>query len=168
MKRSRIGMYIFAVAAICAAPTATAATWYGIDVWPDDSVIFFDSDTVERTPGLVTVWFKSVQLSSADKDGAWSTAYRWRFNCSARTMQALASSDYDNRGKFIKSYNTSGSANPVFPDSVGEGLLKIACDANFPNSTSEERYWKLFSNDVFEVRDAVVRGRNDRIDQAPK
>lgn len=168
MTRAKIGTYLLAVVAICFAPATSAATWYGIDVGTDESLYFFDADTVERSPSAVTVWFKTVRISSADKDGAWSTAYRWRFNCSARTIQVLAWSDYDNGGRFIRSNNNPGTHSPVYPDSTGEGMLQIVCESNFPRDSSEEKYWKLANNDVFETRDAFVRYKNSQIDAAPK
>ncbi|MDP1539169.1 MAG: hypothetical protein Q8L72_00745 [Moraxellaceae bacterium] len=168
MKSSRICAYLIALAALSVAHGAAAATWFGINVSHDEALIFFDADTVERSSNSVTLWVKSVQLSTPDKNGAWSTAYRLKFNCSTRTRQTLAWSDYEDGGKFIRSNNTAGTVAPIYPDSIGEGMLKIVCAAGFPSSTSDEEYWKLFSNDVFEVRDAVVRGRNRSVDTAPK
>ena len=167
MQKARLGSYLLAAAAGCFAPTVEAATWYGMDVISDDSMYFFDADTVERSPGAVVVWVKTVRISSADRHGAWSTAFRWRVNCSARTIQILAFSDYDNSGKFIRSINNPGTASPVYPDSTGEGVLKIACESNFPNDPSPDKYWKLASNDIFEARDAYVRYQNSQIDTAP-
>ena len=167
MRATRTGSYLLAVFASCFASTAAAATWYGIDVISDENMYFFDADTVERRSGTVDVWVKTVRISSADESGAWSTAFRWRFNCSAKTMQGLAWSDYDNSGKFIRSHNNPGSPSPVFPDSTGEGMLKIICEPSFPKDVSEEKYWKLAANDVFEARDAYVRHQKSKIDTAP-
>ena len=156
------------LACVGLSPAATAATWNYISAGNEETLYFFDSDTVERSSNVETLWIKTDQVSSPDKGGAWSTALRWRMNCSARTIQTLAWSDYDNAGNFIRSNNKSGTANLALPDSTGEAVLKIACQANFPRDTSGKDYFILDENDVFRARDKYVRYLNTQSDTAPK
>ena len=168
MNVTRIGAYLVAAATSCFAPGAAAATWYGMDLVTDSSIYFFDADSVKKQSGIIEIWVKTVRISSPDRDGAWATATRWRIKCLDRTIQALASSDYDNSGKFIRAYNNPESPSPAYPDSIGEGMLQIACESSFPDNSTDDKYWKLATDDVFEARDWYVRALSSRIDTAPK
>ncbi|WP_155950986.1 surface-adhesin E family protein [Rhodanobacter sp. OR87] len=159
---------MLAIAASCFTPAIAAATWYATTVASDNSLYFFDADTVERSPDAVVVWVKTVRISSPDEDGAWSVAQRWKFNCPARTVQVLTSSNYDNSGKFIRSNNNLSTPSLVLPDSTAERMLKIACEPSFPSDASSEKYWKLADNDIFEARNVYLHYQNSRIDTAPK
>jgi len=94
---------------------------------------------------------KSVNTTKPDSDGSWATAFRWKINCAKRTIQTLAWSSYGNDGKFIRSGSTPGVESEVVPDSIGEGILKIACEPNFPNDKSGNSYFKLEGIDVFQA-----------------
>ncbi|WP_203415158.1 surface-adhesin E family protein [Pseudoxanthomonas suwonensis] len=133
----------------------------------DKTLYFFDADTVEKSPGGVSVWVKTVRTRQPDTDGSWATAIRWRINCSGRTIQTLSWSTYNNSGEFIESNNKPSSPSPVTPDTTGEAVLKIACGANFPREANKG-YFKLDSNDVFKARDNWVRYQDSQVDTAPK
>lgn len=149
--------------------SAAASTWNYVWVGNDESQIFFDADTVEKLKDkTVLVWIKSVQTSSPDSDGSWATALRWKFNCSKRTLQPLMWSSYDQDGKFIKSNSTPGDESAVIPDSLGEGMLEVACEASFPNDTSGKSYFKLKNNDPMQATKNIVEYKKSQIDRAPK
>ncbi len=95
-------------------------------------------------------------------------AFRWRMNCSKRTLQTLAWSSYAKDGKFMKSGSTPTAEEPTTPDSTGEAMLNIACEANFPRDTSSEKYFKIEGNDVFEATKKFVEYRKSQVDVAPK
>ncbi|WOB06867.1 surface-adhesin E family protein [Piscinibacter gummiphilus] len=145
-----------------------ASSWNWASVGNDETRYFFDADTVEKTRETTTVWVKTVQVSKPDTDGSWSTALRWRFNCSKRTVQSLGWSIYDKDGKFIRSNSNPTSETAVVPDSTGEAMLKIACEANFPRDKSGERYFKLSSNDVFQATRNYAEILKSSEDIAPK
>lgn len=112
---------------------------------------------------------KSVQTEKPDSSGSWATALRWRFNCSKKTIQALAWSSYDREGKFIKSGSTPGIESAAVPDSIGEGTMKVACQTNFPNDTSaNSKYVKIQDNDVFAATRRMVEYKKSQTDNAPK
>jgi len=138
-----------------------------LDAGNDETLYFFDADTVEKSPGAVLVWVKTVQTRQPDKNGSWATAQRWRINCSGRTIQGLSWSTYNNDGEFINSNNKPSSPSPVAPESAGEAVLKIACSTNFPRE-ADKGYFKLDPNDVFKVRDNWVRYKDSQVDTAPK
>ena len=148
--------------------SASASTWNFLWVGNEDTRYFFDADTVEKNRDITTVWIKTVQTTRPDDDGSWATALRWKINCTKRTIQALAMSLYDRDGKFIRSINTIGQESAVIPDSTGEGVLKIACEPNFPRDTSGSKYFKLDSNDVFQATRNYVEMKKSQIDSAPK
>lgn len=162
---------LLAASSISVTTGASAATWYLSAPVNSKTLFFFDADTIERSPESVTLWVKSVETTKPDADGSWSTAQLWKFNCSARTAQSLSWSTYNNSGEFIESYNKPASPKPVVPDSIGEAMLKIFCQPNFPRDTSGNYYFKIDGNDVFKVRDQWVEWvdyQNRQIDLAPK
>jgi len=161
-------MLMLVTSSLALANSAAAATWNYISAGNDRTLYFFDADTVERSPGNVTLWVKTVQTRQPDTDGSWASALRWKLNCSARTIQTLAWSTYNNSGEFISSNNNPSKPQPVIPDSIGEAVLKIACEADFPRNTSGKNYFKLDNNDVFKARDNWVNYQNSHTDLAPE
>ena len=156
--------------ALCSLLTSPvfASTWHFVWVGNDEVRFFFDGDTVERNREITTVWIKTVRTNQADGDGSWASALRWRMNCSKRTIQTLAWSSYAKDGKFLKSNSNPAPEEPTIPDSTGEAILKIACEANFPRDTSGEKYFKLEGNDVFQATKNFVEYRKTQMDVAPK
>ncbi len=149
--------------------SAFASTWNFAWVGNDEVRYFFDADTVVKTRDRnILVWVKMVNTTKADSDGRWSTAARWKINCTKRTIQFLSWSSYGNDGKFLRSGSTPGTESEVIPDSNGEGMLKIACDPIFPNDMSEKNYFKIPGNDVFLATRIYVETMNSKIDNTPK
>jgi hypothetical protein len=148
---------------------AHASTWNFALVGDDEVRYFFDSDTVVKTRDRnILMWVKTVKTTKAYSDGSWSIAYRWKINCSKKTLQTLAWSSYGNDGKFIRSGSTLGVEEEVVPDSVGEAMLKIACESNFPNDKSSNSYFKLEGMDVFQATRNYVEHIKSQVDSAPK
>lgn len=148
---------------------AFASTWFGTASGTDDTLYFFDADSVEKNRGITIIWIKTVQIHRADSsDGSWAAAYRWRINCSKKTIQSLAASTYDQDGKFIKSSPNPGKETDVIPDSTGESMLKLACVADFPKSKSEKGYWRIESNDIFQATRNYAEYLKSQKDTAPK
>ena len=88
-------------------------------------------------------------------------------NCTKRTIQTLSSSTYRADGKFIRSYLPSASADVVVPDSVGAGIIKVVCMADFPKITPATKglYFKISGNDPF----ATTKNFSEmKIDKAPQ
>jgi len=168
MLTRRLQLLTFLMFCSFVANNARASTWNFAWVGNEETRYFFDADTVEKNKEFVTVWIKTVQTTAPDNDGSWAMALRWRMNCSKRTILSLASSTYDKDGKFIKSATPSGSETPVIPDSTGEAMLKIACEANFPRDSSGDRYFKLNGIDVFQATRNYVDMRKSQVDSAPK
>ena len=168
MSKKTLSLLLIAGASFFFQVTAFAATWNFTWVSSDDTRYFFDSDTVEKSKNVVIIWVKTVQIRQVEKDGSWSTAYRWRINCPKRTIQTLAWSTYDDAGKFIKSGSNPSAEDLVTPDTTGDAMLKVACAANFPRDTSEKYYFKLDNVDVFQATKNYEVYRKSRIDTAPK
>jgi len=131
---------------------AHASTWNYLNAGNDNARYYFDGDTVDKIKDrTVSLWIKSVQTKKADSDGSWATAYRWKISCANRTIQTLTSSNYDQNGAFMNSASIAGPVSVAVPDSVGEAIMKIACEPNFPNDTSGNSYFKIIGNDVFKT-----------------
>lgn len=156
----------------CLAGGGQAATWNVFQrAWNQQTVYFFDSDTVEKQGEAVTVWIKYVRDLSlpAEQDGSHASAMRTQYNCVKRTSQPLAMSIYDKNHDFIRSSNRAGEAQPVLPDSIGEEILKVVCAKDFPNSKSEKDYYKVKNNDIFAHTSGFYEFyKTQRVDQAPK
>lgn len=148
---------------------AFASTWYFLWVGNDEVRSFFDADTIEKTRDRnILLWLKTVNTTKANSDGSWSMAFRWKIGCSKRTVQTLAWSSYGSDGKFIRSGSNPEAASEVIPDSMGEAILKIACEPVFPNDKSGNSYFKLEGIDVFQATKNYVEVRKLQIDSAPK
>ena len=148
--------------------SAFASTWHFTWVGNDDARYFFDAETVEKNRDITTLWIKTVRTNTPDNDGSWATALRWRLNCSKRTIQTLAWSTYAKDGKFIKSNSTPDQETPVVPDSTGESMLKLACEAGFPRDGSGSKYVKVEGNDVFQATKNLIEYQKSQVDVAPK
>jgi len=149
-------------------PSANASSWNYIWAGNEDTVYFFDADSIERGNNTLTLWLKTVQTKKAESDGSWSTAMRWKINCTQRTILPLAYSIYDANGKFIRSINKPGEETSVIPDSTGEAVLKVVCEPNFPRDTSGKKYFKIPGNDIFQATRIYSDALNSQIDTAPK
>lgn len=147
---------------------AHASSWNSVAVGSRDSAYYFDADTVEKTKGVVTVWVKTVQYTKANPDGSQAMAMRWKFNCAKKTIQTLASSTYDADGKFIRSMQGPWEADVVYPDSVGEAMLNISCETNFPTNKPSYKYFKIESNDVFQATKNYAEMMKKVTDTAPQ
>lgn len=166
----KTGIFLSALLSLFGA-SAFASEWNSfLSVKNDNAEFFFDAESVNKTKDSVTLWVKTVQKSLPHDDGSWSTAYNWQMNCQKRTIKLLSRSTYDSANKLIKSSSGSGSENSVVPDSVGEGILKVACMADFPRKTpaTKNSYSKIVDNDIFEATKFFVEYKKNKTDNAPK
>lgn len=157
------------VALILASSMSTASTWNTYSrAYNDESIFFFDADTVSRSGENVTIWTKYVKTKSPDSDGSWATAQRMIINCSKRTTQTLTSSVYERDGKFMKTFPQAGRVIEVVPDSISEEILKTSCASDFPKNQSKKNYFPVKNNDVFEFTKNFVDYLDSLKDTAPK
>ena len=143
--------FIVAVALLICSSVANAANWYMFSSnYSNDSLFFFDHDTVTRHGDEVTLWEKYVRdLDKPDTDGSYSTAMKVTYSCSKRTSRHHTYSTYDKNGDFIRSSQFPGEVTDIVPDSVGEGLLKVVCGKNFPREKAKGDYFPVKYNDIF-------------------
>lgn len=160
MKLSKKALPIIATLTICGA--ANASSWNWTTIGNDEKDYYFDAESVVRTGNVVILWIKAVQ-----QDLTGSTAIRWRFNCTAKTVHPLGYSDYDSQGKFVKS-GPEGREQAVVPDSVADAFLKISCDPAFPKTNKDSDFGKIFDNDVLAAQKRVNAYRKSKIDSAPQ
>lgn len=149
--------------------SAYASNWHYVVVGNDETYFYFDADTIEKNKDrTILLWIKTVQATKPEKDGSWASAYRWKINCSKNTIQTQMWSTYDQNGNFLKSSSTIGIEAGVFPDSTGEGMLKIACTPSFPNEKSGTKYFKLENNDPLLWTRNFVEFNKSQVDNAPR
>lgn len=149
--------------------SAFASSWNYAWIGNDDATYYFDAETVQKNPNkTILVWVKYVRNTTPENDGSWATASRWSLSCSKRTLQSLQSSAYDRDGKFIKSYPKPSDEQVVVPDSIGEAMLKLACEPTFPNDKSGKFYVKLDDNDPFAATKRLIEYKQSQQDNAPK
>ena len=160
---------VLAAMVLCSV-TAHAGTWYVFsDIDADDTVFFFDSETVARQGDEVTFWAMAVQKAdSPNPDGSYSTAAKWTYSCSKRTAQELTVSAYDRTGQFIRADPNPGKARDVISGSVGATILKTVCASDFPQDKSEKHYSRIGDNNVYRAAKAVFASRGaQETDPAP-
>ena len=130
---------------------------------------YFDRDTVIKTSISTTLWVKVVtDTTQEQKDGIYSMALKYLYNCNALTLQVLSSASYDKAGKFINSFNEPRIAQNIIPGSIGEDLLKAVCAPDFPKSKSRDVYFPLEGSDLFENTNQYFEYSRSRVDPAPK
>lgn len=168
MNRIAHNFMLAAALIFCTNSKVQASAWHFMWVGNHETRYFFDAESIERSRDLITAWVKTVQVKQPEKDGSWATAFRWRFNCTKRTVQILGWSTYDKDGKFIRSNQNTGPESAVVPDSTGEAALKIVCEPSFPQDTSGTKYFRLPTNDVFQTTKIYADTINSNIDNAPK
>ena len=162
-------MFAALVLGLTSTVSAYASNWHYAAVGNDDTKYFFDAETIEKTKDrTMLLWVKTVQTKKHDSDNSWSSSYRWKLNCTKRTIQTMMWSTYDQDAKFIRSNGNPSSETLVLPDSTGEAMLKIACEPSFPNDKSGRKYFKLDNNDPFLSTRNLVSHENSQVDQAPK
>jgi len=110
---------------------AYAASWIYVGTTDDNSVKYYDADTLRRSGSQVTVWQK-LDYARNKKVRARMSLTLQRYDCVNRTFTSLSSTDYFSDGS---SHSTTWrtfeqEANPVIPESIGEATLNAVCSAN--------------------------------------
>lgn len=148
---------------------ATASTWNVFNhAFNDDTLFYFDADTVQKQSDTVTLWLKYVKLIKADSDGSWSTAMKYTLTCSTRKYQVFASSTYDKDGKFMASNSNPGTQKDITPDSLIEEMHKVSCQKDFPKNKSREKYFPVDDNNIFAHSKRYVEYVESKKDAAPQ
>ena len=110
-----------------AAP-AYAANWVYVTTDPDNTVYYYDFDTIQRSGNQVTFWQKADH--SRDKTVKQrETRTRYRYDCAMRTHTLLQLTFYypdGNNQTFI--WNTyEQKTREIIPDTSGEAILETVC-----------------------------------------
>ena len=147
---------------------AYASSWYITHIIDTEMAYYFDADTVEKDRDIATVWLKRVNRTAPDVSGAWATASRTQMDCKKRTIQTLSVVTYGQEGKLIGSTNYPGDVVFVAPDSIGEALLKMVCEPDFPNDKSGKEYFDLQGIDPLEATKQLNESAKGQADSAPR
>ena len=115
-------------ALVMAATPAFAANWVYIDQSTENTVYYYDSDTIQRSGNLVTVWEKYDYRRNKTVKYR-ERKQRSRFNCEERTVIILdfVTSYPDGR---IEAFNVppyQQKAITIPPDTVVEDIFKAVC-----------------------------------------
>ena len=120
-----LGVVCFALTPI--AP-AYAANWVYVDADADNTVVYYDADTIQRSGDQVLVWVRYDH--SRDKtEKARETKVRAIYDCAARTFISRAAITYFPNGNVdtfeVPSYQQRSFS--VVPGSIAEALLEAVC-----------------------------------------
>ena len=109
---------------------AYAANWVYVVTDPDNAVVYYDSDTLQRTGDEVIVWVKwdhSRDKTVKERESKDRAIY----DCSAGTRTVLSIWDYFPNGEVnsIEYKPSEQTAKSVPPDSMGETIMQAVCAA---------------------------------------
>jgi hypothetical protein len=93
---------------------------------------------------------------------------RREYSCSKRTTRLLSLSTYGKDGEFIRSYPEQKEVSEIVPGTVGEEILKVVCQKDFPTNHSEKDYAITLGNDPLASTKSYVEWRKSKQDTAPK
>lgn len=105
-----------------------AANWVYVATDRDNTVFYYDSDTIQRSGNQVTVWIK--QDHSRDKTvKERESISRYRYGCAEKTLTRLQLTNYYPNGTMdtviVKPYEQEELAIP--PGTVAASLLEAVC-----------------------------------------
>jgi hypothetical protein len=143
---------MLAAALILSSGLAHAATWNVFAMHDAKALYFFDSDTVVRSGGTVTLWNKQVNnASNPNADGSYSTAFMQSFDCARRETRILSMVTYDKNRERMRTYRTPGRVMHVASDAGAlDYLLSAACLPDFPASAKGTTYYRARNNDEYQ------------------
>jgi hypothetical protein len=114
--------------AVMPAAPAYAANWVYVTTSNQKADFYYDSDTIQRSGNIVTVWEK-YDLSRVATTKERTRISRYRYDCAERTSTLLASNVYYPNGEVksftYKAYEQEEEA--VAPDTVTEAVLEAVC-----------------------------------------
>ena len=119
---SAIGLALMPIA------PAFAVNWIYVDADADNTVVYYDADTIQRSGDQVLVWVRYDH--SRDKtEKARETKVRAIYDCAARTFISRAAITYFPNGNVdtfeVPSYQQRSFS--VVPGSIAEALLEAVC-----------------------------------------
>ena len=133
MKFKSISISVAATALLMAAPPAYAANWIFVDYDVNNTVFYYDVDSIQRSGNQVTVWEKwdrSRDKTSKERE----RKLRQRYDCAERTFTDLDIFIYFPDGK-----NDSFNYKPyeqtvisIVPESIGETMFDAVCAVSAP------------------------------------
>jgi hypothetical protein len=114
--------------AVMPAAPAYAANWVYVTTSNQKADFYYDSDTIQRSGNIVTVWEK-YDLSRVATTKERTRISRYRYDCAERTSTLLALNVYYPNGEVksftYKAYEQEEEA--VAPDTVTEAVLEAVC-----------------------------------------
>jgi hypothetical protein len=112
--------------ALSAAPAPAPGTWLNLGSGVDKRAISIDASTLEGEKPLRTAWFRIVAAGAAGT----VNSYRLQIDCSAKTVNPLASRKHDSKGAVTEEVihgETGAGANPIQGGSVIEIAYLSLC-----------------------------------------
>jgi hypothetical protein len=131
---------IVALAGISVFGMAQASNWVVLPLTSENSSYFMDSESVQKqSDGSVLAWF--MQETSKPRvmtNGVVYTSSKShnRYYCPSKQASLGPTIWYDRNGSVVASDYTYSSPRETVPDSVGEGLMRAACTAAYPQISS--------------------------------
>ena len=132
MERKKI-LTIAALLVLLQTAPSYASDWVYIDQNTKNTVYYYDSDTIQRSGNIVTVWEKYDYRRNTTVKYR-ERKQRSRFNCEERTVVILDSVTSYPDGR-IEAFNVPPDQQEgitIPPDTVAEDILKAVCAATAP------------------------------------
>lgn len=107
--------------------------WRFVTVGLNNATVSYDSRTIVRTPGSVTVWVQFIYQGEKkyipSKGYSEKTLSREKFSCEKMTNETLSYTEYDDKGAVIdgRTYPAGTIPSPIIPDTVYELVWQAVC-----------------------------------------
>lgn len=100
----------------------------------DRTLMIADADSVRTVGSDRLIWSAMARLPP--EEGIWYNLVRFRVDCAMETMSAIYLASYDFGGNSTMSGNLSEEPDSVVPGSLLSGVLKAACDDEWPSENT--------------------------------
>ena len=125
MKRLLLGLMLLVTAGGASAEWTRASE-------NDEFILYTDRATIRRNGNLVKMWALADYPSTQTNHGYLflSVKEQKEYDCREEKLRKVAAASYSGSmgtGKVVLSTNVASSWEPIYPDSMGEAMWKIAC-----------------------------------------
>lgn len=119
---------IFFIVIFVSSSIAHAAEWYLLDVNTERGAAYFISATNKSVVKTKIGWVKVINSNKTSQNSFKSTMSKYAFHCGNRSVQRLASIQYDKYGDATYSDRKTYQPEEIIPETVGEMFFLAACE----------------------------------------
>lgn len=116
-----------------------AAEWYFFYNYTDDSLFYFDKNTIEVNGDNKIIWLMSISTNSKKYQSDFKIINKTLIYCKSRKILYLNQIEFDNKNKMTLQLPAKINANDIIPGTVLEGMFNKICKKDFPNGLGYEK-----------------------------